>query len=198
MLKDDILHAHEARFACKRFDTQKSIPEEELSFLLEIARLSPSSIGSEPWKFMVIRDPLLRERLKPVCWNQNQITDASELIVILSKNEHHLIDLGYLDALIARKNMSDFVRQFVLERPSIDEWTQKQCYIALANLMSTASMLGIDSCPIEGFTSSDAVADVLDIDKTRYDVAVLLALGYRDMPVTPKARLPFEDVVEFV
>jgi len=198
MSKEDILRAHEARFACKRFDPSRSIAEEDLQFLLEIARLSPSSIGSEPWKFLVVRDPILRERLKPVCWNQNQITDASELVVILSKNENHLLNLGYLDDLIERKKMSAFIKDYVLTRPSIGEWTQKQCYIALANLMSSAAMIGIDSCPIEGFSSPEAVAEVLGVDTARYDVAVIVALGYREMPVTPKSRLPFGEVVEFV
>lgn len=198
MNQEDILQAYHNRFACKRFDTSRSIPEAELDFLLEIARLSPSSIGAEPWQFLVVRDDILRNRLKPACWNQSQITDASELIVILSKNENHLVNEGYLDRLEADKKISAYAKNFALNQPSISEWTKKQCYIALGNIMSSASMIGIDSCPIEGFDSADTIAEILGVDRRYYDVAVMVALGYRDMPVTPKRRLARDEVVRIL
>ena len=198
MEKETILQAHHARFACKKFDPDKKISDEDLRFILEIARLSPSSIGSEPWKFVVVKDETLRQALKPICWNQDQITRASDLVVILSKNENHLVNEGYLEELVDRKGLSQYAKSFVLGLPSIGEWTKKQCYIALGNIMSSAAMMGIDSCPIEGFDSPEAVGKALGIDPRYYDVAVMVALGYRDMPITPKTRLPFDDVVTFL
>lgn len=198
MTKEEVLKAHTERFACKQFDKEKKISDEDLQFILEIARLSPSSIGSEPWKFLVVKNRELREKLRPVCWKQAQITDASDLVAILSRNENNLIKEGYIDDLVARKGMSQFIRDFVYSQPDVGEWSKKQCYIALANIMSAAKMIGVDSCAIEGYSSEDEVAEILGVDRKVYDVAVMVALGYRDRPVPPKSRLDFDQVVEFV
>ena len=95
-IKQRTLETHQTRFACKTFESSKTIEKEDLEFILEVARLSPSSVGLEPWKFMVVQEKTLREKLKPLCWNQNQITDASELIVILSRTKENLFEQGYI------------------------------------------------------------------------------------------------------
>ncbi len=197
--KDQILKSHQERFACKVFDKNKKISKEDLEFILEIARLSPSAMGIEPWKFLVIKDTNLRQKLKPICWDQDQITDASELIVILSRTKYSLFEKGYIkDICTQRKRDLDRCNNYIKNLPNINEWTKKQCYIVLANIMSSAKMIGIDSCAIEGFDSSYEVAKTLGVDTDIFDVALLVALGYRDMSITPKSRLDFDKVVEFL
>jgi len=194
-----LLQSHRDRFACKTFDASRSIPDETLETLLEIARLSPSSIGLEPWKFVVVTDPIVRQRLKPACWNQNQITDASVLIVILARTKESLLGDGYVKAHYERRGMPpEWFVKFVSERPDPLEWAKKQTYIALGNIMSSAKMLGIDSCPIEGFDSSQKVTEILGYDTKKFDTAVMVALGYNAGALRPKMRLGREEVVEFV
>ncbi len=75
------------RHACKKFDTEKQIPQEEFDTLLEVARTSPSSFGMEPWRLIVVRKPELRKALKSACWNQDQITECSELVIFTTDND---------------------------------------------------------------------------------------------------------------
>ncbi|WP_299804864.1 nitroreductase family protein, partial [Sulfuricurvum sp. RIFOXYD2_FULL_44_160] len=83
----EFLDAMKFRHACKVFDGEKQIPAEEFESLLEVARTSPSSFGMEPWRMIVIRNPALRKALKSACWNQNQITECSELVVFTTDND---------------------------------------------------------------------------------------------------------------
>ncbi|MES9936493.1 MAG: NAD(P)H-dependent oxidoreductase [Sedimenticola sp.] len=203
-----VLEALNFRHACKKFDPQRQIPREELETIMECGRLSPSSFGMEPWKFLVIRNPELRARLRPACWNQPQITDSSDVVVILTKPEDIRPDTDYVKRMFARRELTPEAEQAYLERyrshlesemeplMSYHAWASKQCYIALGNMMTAAAAAGIDSCPIEGFEKA-AVEEVLDIDTGRYQVAVIFALGYRAGEQTPRLRADHDDVVEY-
>ncbi len=198
MTNDDILKIHQDRFACKKFDPNSSISKEKLDLLLEVARLSPSSVGLEPWKFIVIEDKEMRKKLKPLCWDQSQITDASVLIAILSRTKYSLFEKGYIQNRYKNNPRKEFLINYIKSLKNVDEWTKKQCYIALANIMTTAKMLDIDSCAIEGFNSSQEVTKALGYDTMEYDLAVMVALGTPAMEKTPKNRLPKDEVVEVI
>ncbi|MGD2117809.1 MAG: NAD(P)H-dependent oxidoreductase [Chromatiales bacterium] len=203
------LEALQFRHACKKFDAQRKIPESELRDILECARLSPSSFGMEPWKFLVVQDAETRQRLRKACWDQPQITDSSDVIVILSKT--HLTEPGndYVAKQFRRRNLTAEAEAAYLQRyrqhceteieplMSYYAWNSKQCYIALANIMTAAASVGIDSCPIEGFVKQ-AVEAALNIDPQQYEVAVLVALGYRAGEQSARLRLDFDEVVEFI
>lgn len=204
-----VLEALNFRHACKKFEPQRQIPKEELQTILECGRLSPSSFGMEPWKFLAIRSPEVRERLRPACWNQPQITDSSDVVVILAKPEEVRPGTDYVKGMFARRNLAPEAEQAYLERyknhlesevepvMSYYAWASKQCYIALGNMMTAAAAAGIDSCPIEGFEKA-AVEEVLGIDPSQYQVAVIFALGYRAGEQTPRLRFNAEDVVEYL
>lgn len=204
-----VLKALEFRHACKRFDPERQIPPTELAEILECARLSPSSFGMEPWKFLVISDPQVRQRLRPACWNQAQITDCSHVIAILTKPEAVRPDTDYIKALFARRQLGAEAEAAYLERyrnhmraeveplMSYHAWASKQCYIALGNLMTAAAAVGIDSCPMEGFEKT-AVEQALNLDTEQYQIAVLLALGYRADQQTPRLRLDMGQLVEYI
>lgn len=215
--KQEILNAYQFRHACKVFDADKKISDEDFRFILEIGRLSPSSFGFEPWKFVVIQDAALREKLKPASGGaQGQLPTASHFVVILARKQEglrhdsaHVIkmmkDIHQMPEEVVQ-GFSAFYKSFVeteLEDNDrlIFEWASKQTYIALGNMMTAAAQLGIDSCPIEGFNKKQVTAILKDegiINGEDFGVACMAAFGYRQAdPKRPKARQPLDEIVEW-
>ncbi len=83
-MKEDFIKAMNFRHACKVFDESKKISDEDIHYILEAGRKSPSSFGMEAWKFLVITNEELRAKLRPLCWDQVQITSCSHLVVVLA------------------------------------------------------------------------------------------------------------------
>lgn len=201
------LDAMKFRHACKRFDTTKAIPAEQFEAILEVCRTSPSSFGMEPWRVIVVRNEKLRKALKSSCWNQNQITECSELVILTTDNDLVRSDSPYVRKMFERRGMpSEMVETYLgvyknyLEPIECDEvllenWTAKQCYIALGNMMTYAATLEIDTCPIEGFDKEEVEA-ILDLEYG-HSVAVMCAFGYRVDPQSPQMRLPLSTIVEY-
>jgi len=201
------LEAMAFRHACKHFDTTKTIPTEEFESLLEVIRTSPSSFGMEPWRVLVIRDPKLRQALKSSCWNQAQITEASELVIFTTDNDAVRSDSPYVRKMFQRRGLPNeavdaymgvygaYLSPIEEDEVLLENWTAKQCYIALANAMTFAATLKIDSCPIEGFDKEEVEA-ILDLPYG-HSVAVMGAFGYRVNPQSPQMRLPLNDMVEY-
>jgi len=202
------LKAMSFRHACKKFNPDKKIPTEDFNQILEFGRLSPSSFGMEQWRFVVIETPALREQLREACWGQPQITESSHVIVILAKTQAVETVTEYVDTLFRRRNMPDEALQVYLKKyvshhateitpyMSTFAWSSKQCYIALANMMTGAASMEIDSCPIEGF-SKTGVEQLLDIDTSQYEVAALVTFGYRAGEQTLSLRQEIGDLVEY-
>ena len=111
-MDNGFIQAMRFRYACKKFDTTRSIPPEVFESILESGRLSPSSFGMEPTRLLVVRDKEKKERLKALCWNQDQITQASELVVYLSKIADMRSDTNYaMWILCARVSMQIALRR---------------------------------------------------------------------------------------
>jgi len=201
------LDAMKFRHACKRFEPAKQIPSEQFEQILEVARTSPSSFGMEPWRLIVIRDEKLRKALKSSCWNQNQITECSELVIFTTDNDIVRSDSPYVRKMFERRDMpseavdmymgvyKNYLEPIECDEVLLENWTAKQCYIALANTMTYAATLEIDSCPIEGFDKEEVEA-VLDLEYGR-SVAVICAFGYRLNPQSTQMRLPMNTIVEY-
>ena len=197
------------RHACKVFDETKKISDEEIRYILEAGLKSPSSFGMEAWKFLVITDEALKEKLRPFCWNQVQITSCSHLVVVLAGIESLKPQSGEPKKRFLRRDMSDEKLEFYLnlyeshleKTLSSDEniyaWSARQTYIAAANMMTSAAFIGIDSCPIEGF-EKEKVEEVLELDTSKYQLAMMLPLGYRLNEQSSQLRLDFDEVVEFI
>jgi len=204
-----VIKALNFRHACKSFDPGKKIPKEKLDIILTAAHLSPSSFGLEAWKFLVISSDEVKQTLRPACWNQPQITDASHVMIILAKPELADPSHEYIKFNFKRRDLPEDVTKAYIERythhmetevfprMSAYAWCSKQCYIALANIMTTAASEGIDTCPIEGF-EKERVEKVLNIDTDQYEVAVVLALGYRAKEQPLRRRLPIKNIVEYI
>lgn len=193
------------RHACKRFRDER-IPEPLFEQVLEFGRMSPSSFGMEPWRFIVITDAELKARLRPHCWNQPQITECSHLVAVTADNECILPGSAYVEGMFERRGLppEGFARYIEVyknhmtpqfhSREAVEAWTHKQCYLAAANMMTGAASLKIDSCPIEGFEKGKAET-VLALEASR-SLALIIAFGYRLNPQPEHFRLPAAEVIE--
>ena len=197
------------RHACKLFDEVKKITDKDMREILEAARKSPSSFGMEPWKFLVITNEELKAKIRPHCWNQPQVTTCSHLVVVLAAIESVKVESGTPAKRFSRRDMPsdkfdfymDLYAKHLKHTLSSDEnifcWTARQTYIAAANMMTCAATLGIDSCPIEGYDKEE-VENVLNLDRTKYQLSLVLPFGYRVNEQSSQLRLPFAEVVEFI
>lgn len=214
-----ILDAIQNRYACKKFDKDRIISEEDFNTILEAGRLSPSSFGFEPWKFLVIQKEEVRNKLLPVAWGaQNSLKGASHFVILLARRGKDVVsDADYIwnimtevqrlpenIALQKKEFFGNFQKNdFKLlenERTAYD-WASKQTYIALANMLTTAAFLGIDSCPIEGF-NIEAVEKLLEeeniLDSEHFGVSLMAGFGYRAQEPSVKTRRPLSEVVQWV
>lgn len=208
-MNNEFTTAMDFRHACKVFDATKKIPADDMNYILEAGRKSPSSFGMEAWKFLVITNEALKEKLKPACWNQEQITTCSHLVIVLAGIDSVKIESGLPEKRFARREMpqenldfylqlyADHLQETLSSDDNIYDWTAKQTYIAAGNMMTAAAFVGIDSCPIEGFTK-EQIETILELDTSKYQVALVLPFGYRTNEQSKQLRLPFDEVVEFI
>ncbi|MFV0480565.1 MAG: NAD(P)H-dependent oxidoreductase [Campylobacteraceae bacterium] len=202
------------RHACKIFDENKKISEKDFEYILEGARLSPSSFGLEPWHFLVIENQKIKEALRPSIWNQPQVTSSSHFVIILSKKaEFFARGSAYLDEAFKRKvkdnkEMLEAVKGAFLNfsenelKPDLVNWAKMQTYIAGANMMNAAASIGIDSCPIEGFPykalHEALLKNVPAFDDKKYNISFCIAFGYRVNEQPAKIRWPLNKIATFV
>lgn len=210
---NDFLEAMRFRHACKVFDTNKKISQEHLDIIIESGRLTPSSFGLEPTRLLILRDKDIRQNLKPLCWDQAQITDCSEVVVYLSKIADMAHTSNYATQMFERKvggSKPEEVRAKLkaykderyagflakngyIDSSSIYHWSAKQAYLMASSMMNCAAYLGIDSCAIEGFDKDDVEA-FLGLDRAKEQVALLICFGYRVSPPKHKApRIAFNE-----
>lgn len=178
------------RYATKKFDAERKIPAETWAALEEALVLSPSSFGLQPWRFIVVKTPETRKALQEASWNQTQVVDASHLVVLASKNDVSEEYVGDFLSLVAETRSMDLalldtyrgmILQFVShlsKAGKIPDWTTKQSYIALGFLLSSAALLGIDACPLEGI-NPQKYDELLNLSSQGYSTRVACALGYR-------------------
>lgn len=190
------------RHACHGFQEGVTLADEDLRFILEAGRLSPSSFGLEQWKFVVLTTPADKRAMQSVCFNQPQVGNAAALVVILAKLAELHPDHPYAQTLLAREYPGEaFPAAWANYRvffaaSDVRAWSVAQCHIAAANMMTAAAGIGLDSCAIGGFLP-DEVKRLLDIDAATHDVALVLALGACSHAPGEKLRLPLADLVEF-
>ena len=197
------------RHACKIFDETKKVSDEDINYILEAGRKSPSSFGMEPWKFLVITNEELKAKLRPACWDQVQITSCSHLVIILAGIDAVKPEFGEVERKFKRREMPQEKLDFYLglyaghlkdtlsSNENIYSWTARQTYIALGNMMTAAAVKGIDSCPIEGF-EKEKVEEILKLDLSKYQLSCIVPFGYRINEQSTQLREPLQNVVEFI
>jgi nitroreductase len=186
---ENLLKSLQWRYATKAFDSERQIPESIWSSLEDSLILTPSSFGLQPWHFFVITNPEIKAELLPHSWNQAQVTECSHFVVLAAQKNvgdveiSHLMDrtstlrkveTATLDGY--RQMMSGFMAQMNPEE--LHNWAKLQTYIALGQLMTSASVLGVDACPMEGFVSAE-YDRILGLEEKGLSASVACALGYR-------------------
>lgn len=216
-IKETFLNAMNFRHATKIYDSSRKISEEDFNFILEAGRLSPSSIGSEPWKFIVVQDPKLREKMMDSASGAvEKLKTASHFVIILARKgvrydseyllEHmkdvQLYPKDMIETISGQYKMFQEGKNILDSDRSLDDWSAKQTYIALGNMLTAAAMIGIDSTPMEGF-NANKLDELLEkeglLENATYSASVLAAFGYRkDNPPREKTRKKMNDVVEWI
>ena len=191
------------RMATKNFDPDKKISDNEFQLLLEALRLSPSSYGLQPWKFVVVKNPDVRVKLQAASYGQKQVGDASHLIVLCAKTSLGQADVDHyiqstadvrglkIEDLAGFKGMlSTFIGG--KEKDVLQGWATKQVYIALGNLLTTCAISNIDTCPMEGFDST-AYNEILGLEKLGLSATLVCPVGYRlaDAPEAKEKKVRF-------
>lgn len=201
------------RYAVKKFDSSRKLAQKDWETIKEALTLAPSSFGLQPWKFVVVKDPAVRDELRHAAWGQTQIADASHLVVLTVKAD---IDAAYVDRYIARiaevrgvsaeslKGFRDVMVGFVdglrtrSGNDAVNAWSGRQVYIALGQALETAALLGVDACPMEGFDPAK-FDEILGLAETGYATLGVLTLGYRaaddGYAGATKVRFAEEDVL---
>lgn len=214
-----IVDVFKNRYTCKGYDPERKVSDKDFKTIMEVARLSPSSLGYEPWKFILLNNKEIKEKIRPYAWGaQVSIDGASHLVLILArKNKHMKYDADYIRYIteevqkfpedIGEQRMEkykDFQENdfnLLESERALFDWTCKQTYIPLANMLTTAAILGIDSTPIEGF-HKEKVEEVLIkegvYDSEDFGLSTMIAFGYTNREHRPKTRRSMEEVFEIV
>ena len=206
---DTLLASLRWRYATKKFDAARKIPADTWDAIEQSLVLTPSSFGLQPWKFIVVQDVGIRANLCSESWAQPQVTDASHLVVLTARTDLNSTDIdawmermatvqgGGPESVAPLKGMIEGFAQS-MSHEARHAWNVRQAYIALGQLMTSAAMLGIDTCPLEGISAS-AYDHLLGLEGSGYATVVACALGYRaaddKYAEMPKARFDRSRVI---
>lgn len=186
---EQLIESLQWRYATKAFDTGKKIPADIWATIEQGMLLTPSSFGLQPWKFIVITDQAIKNSLLAHSWGQPQVTQCSHMVVLCAKDTmgsddieawlHRLVEVRGAD----RESLNDYAAMMHGFFGSMDEtktlsWAKNQVYIALGQLMTSAAVLGIDACPLEGIVPPE-YDRILGLEDTGYTTTVGCAMGYR-------------------
>ncbi len=201
------------RYATKLFDSTKKVAEKDWLVLEESLRLSPSSYGLQPWKFLVVQNKDLRAKLKEVSWNQSQVVDCSHYVVFTTLKKVSSNNVDEFIAAIAKQRSAtveslqgykNVMIGDIVEGPRSEyaqAWAQRQSYIAMGNLMNAAAQMRIDTCPLEGLDPS-AYDKILNLENTEYATVAAVAVGYRHRDDkyqdNKKVRFQKDRVIQFI
>lgn len=209
---DKLLASLRWRYATKKFDPARRIPDKTWDAIEESLVLTPSSFGLQPWKFLVIRDPGTRALLSDESWRQPQVTAASHYVVLTARTDLNAADIDTWisrmaeiqgstpESLAPLKGMIEGFAQ-AMSHEARHAWNIRQAYIALGQLMTTAAVLGIDACPMEGLSTA-GYDHILGLEGSGHATVVACALGYRagddKYANLPKARFDRTRVIRHI
>ncbi|MGS0528140.1 nitroreductase family protein [Zobellia nedashkovskayae] len=176
------------RYATKAMNG-KTVPQEKVDIILEAARLAPTSSGLQPFEIMVVTNQELKEKIKPVAWNQSVVTDCSHLLVFAAWDNYtedrinKMFDLTNEIRGFKNEGWENYRQQLLgmypQRNPEVNyQHAARQAYIAFAEALTAAAFEGVDSTPMEGF-DPDAVDEILGLRAKGLRSCVLLPIGYR-------------------
>ena len=216
MNREEIIALQHQRYATKKFDPTRRISDEDWATLVEVGRLAPSSLGFEPWKMLLLNNEVMKQDLKPMAWGSVSMLDGASHFVIYLARKGVNYETAYIEKLMQEvrhrsydpnsayahriKSFQESDAQLNDER-SLFDWASKQTYIQMANMMNAATLMGMDSCPIEGFDKAKVEAYLEEkgvLDTSEFGVSVMCAFGYRDEDIKPKVPWNTESIYEVI
>lgn len=216
MNREEVIALQHQRYATKKFDPTRRISNEDWEALVEVGRLAPSSLGFEPWKMLLLNNEVMKQDLKSMAWGAVSMLDGASHFVIYLARKGVNYETAYIEKLMQEvrhrnynpnsayahriKSFQESDAQLNDER-SLFDWASKQTYIQMANMMNAAVLMGIDSCPIEGYDKAKVEAYLEEkgvLDTSEFGISVMCAFGYRDEDIKPKVRWNTESIYEVI
>lgn len=197
------------RYAVKKFDNNKFLSEEQIHILKEAFNLTATSFGLQPIKLVVIKNKELQQQLVSHSWNQQQVVQASHVLVISIPKKITVKDVeAYFNLVKEVRNTPDEILNPFKEmlagsitsksEEELHQWMKNQAYIALGNLMTVAANEKIDSCPMEGFIP-EKYDELLGLDSYNLTSVLVLPVGFRAeddfMKDLKKVRKKTQDII---
>lgn len=194
----NVASAIQDRRAVRNFDPTHEMNDKEIEKILSLAVHSPTAFNIQNWRFVMVKDPNIRNEIRVASWDQTQITDASLLIILCA-------DLKAWEKQPMRywQSAPEPIQEFIvpamqqyytgLDQVQRDE-AMRSCGIAAQTLMLSAKSLGYDSCPMDGF-DFDAVGEIINLPED-HAICMFVAIGKAlSEPTKPKDKLPLDEVV---
>jgi len=177
------------RYATKKMNPDKAVPEDKMERILEAVRLAPTSSGLQPFEVIVVTNKAIRERIKAIAWDQAQVVDASHLLVFAAWDNYtadrinHMFDLVNKERGIRNEGFEAYRQQLLGSYPQRDAQTNfehaaRQAYVGLGIALTAAAFEKVDATPMEGF-DPDALDAILDLRARGLRSVVMMPLGYR-------------------
>lgn len=204
-----LIDAFNWRYATKKMNGQK-VPQEHIDQIIKAAHLAPTSSGLQPFKILVITDPELKAKIRPIAFDQSQIVDSSHLLVFAAWDNYTVerIKKAFAEMNAQRglpeSTTDDYVNRLIglyTTRDAEENFTHaaKQSYIAFAAAIAEAAFLKVDATPMEGFLP-DELDKLLGLKELGLRSTTILPLGYRDaegdwLVNLKKVRTPIEEFV---
>ncbi len=206
----DLLQKLQWRYATKKMDPSRAVPQEKVDRILEAARLAPTSSGLQPYEIIVVTNKEIREQIKPKAWGQGQITDCSHLLVFAAWDTYtaerinHMFDLTNAQRGGSNEGWENYRKMLLGTYPARDERTNfehaaRQAYIGLGAALIAAAYEEVDATPMEGFDAK-ALDEILNLPAHGLRSVAILPLGYREedkdwLVNLKKVRRPREEFV---
>ncbi|MBP7524467.1 MAG: nitroreductase family protein [Propionivibrio sp.] len=178
------------RYATKKMNPTKTVPQDKVDRILEAVRLAPTSSGLQPFEVFVVTNPEVREKIKAIAWNQSQVTDGSQLLVFAAWDNYtadrinSMFDLTNEERGSTNEGWENYRQMLLSKYPvrSAEENFQhaaRQAYIGLGLALAAAAMEEVDSTPMEGFDNK-ALDEILNLGDKGLKSVAIMPLGYRE------------------
>ena len=205
----DIIEQLQWRYAVKKFDDTKVVPETKIDRLKQAFNLTATSYGLQPVTLIVLKNKEIQQQLVEYSWNQPQVAQASHVLVLCIPKVYSDKEAdNYFNLIKHIRNTPDDIlnpfRDFLTSnvgsktQEELYAWNKNQAYIALGNLLTVAAVEGIDSCPMEGFLP-EKYDDILNLNAQNLSAVLVLPVGYRAdddyMQALKKVRKPLHEAV---
>ncbi|MBV7459994.1 nitroreductase [Acidovorax sp. 93] len=188
-LAQPLLNKLQWRYAAKKMNPAKAVPQEKVERILEAARLAPTSSGLQPFEIIVVTDPAVRAKIQPIAWNQAQITDGSHLLVFAAWDNYTadrinmMFDLTNDQRGFKNEGWENYRQMLLNSYPQRDaevnfQHAARQAYIGMSAALIAAAFEEVDSTPMEGF-DPNALDEILGLRARGLRSVSILPLGYR-------------------